>query len=192
MKQISLLRRFGLWVPLLNYNSITCTPPPPYASICILGYDNSGNIQWLNMLRNIGRRLIHTCFYATKNTTYFDIIYSPSFDWIKLFIHNTNKCNFDIYKYSLLMNQHQLDTLFLVCLLTVNASTCFERYSPIFRRFCTDDIWCNYVRRRCVDCVQVAVPPQPARIQHTSYARNHTNQQLSRASWRWASNARNM
>jgi hypothetical protein len=27
-----------------------------------------------------------------------------------------------------LMNQHQLDTLFLVCLLGVNASTCFGRY----------------------------------------------------------------
>jgi hypothetical protein len=32
-----------------------------------------------------------------------------------------------------LVNQHQLDTLFLVFLLKVNASTCFERYSPIFR-----------------------------------------------------------
>jgi hypothetical protein len=44
-------------------------------------------------------------------------------------------------------NQHQLDTLFLVCLLGVNASICFRRYSPIFRRPCTDAIWCNYVRR---------------------------------------------
>jgi hypothetical protein len=52
---------------------------------------------------------------------------------------------------------HQLDTLFLVCLLAVNVSTCFGRYSPIFRRLCTDAIWCNYVRRMCVDCVQVAV-----------------------------------
>jgi hypothetical protein len=56
-----------------------------------------------------------------------------------------------------LRNQHQLDTLFLVCLLGVNASTCFERYSPIFRRLCTVANWCNYVRRMCVDCVQVAV-----------------------------------
>jgi hypothetical protein len=60
-------------------------------------------------------------------------------------------------KVTTLMNQHQLDTLFLVCLLRVNASTCFGRYSPIFRRLCTGAIWCNYVRRMCVDCVQVAV-----------------------------------
>jgi hypothetical protein len=66
---------------------------------------------------------------------------------------------------TLLVNQHQLDTLFLVYLLGVNASTCFGRYSPIFRRLCTDAIWCNYVRRMCVDCVQVAVGPQPARSQ---------------------------
>jgi hypothetical protein len=46
-----------------------------------------------------------------------------------------------------LMNQHQLDTLFLFCLWRVNASTCFGHYSPIFRRFCTVAIWCNYVRR---------------------------------------------
>jgi hypothetical protein len=57
----------------------------------------------------------------------------------------------------LLMNQHQLYTLFLVCLLSVNVSICFGRYSPIFRRLCTVAIWCNYVRRMCVDCVQVAV-----------------------------------
>jgi hypothetical protein len=54
----------------------------------------------------------------------------------------------------MLINQHQLDTLFLVCLLGVNASTCFGRYSPIFRRLCTDGIWCNYVRRLCVDRVR--------------------------------------
>jgi hypothetical protein len=59
------------------------------------------------------------------------------------------------------MNQYQLDTLFLVCLLKVNASTCFGRYSPIFRRLFTDVIWCNYVRRMRVDYVQVAVEPQP-------------------------------
>jgi hypothetical protein len=45
-----------------------------------------------------------------------------------------------------LMNQHQLDTLFLVCLLEVNAATCFGRYSSIFMRPCTDAVWCNYVR----------------------------------------------
>jgi hypothetical protein len=62
------------------------------------------------------------------------------------------------------MNQHQLDTLFLVCLLGVNASTCFGRYSFIFTRLCTAAVWCNCVRRVCVDCVQVAV--EPARSQH--------------------------
>jgi hypothetical protein len=46
-----------------------------------------------------------------------------------------------------LMNQNQRDTLFLECLLGVNASTCFGRYSPIFRRLCADAIWCNYVLR---------------------------------------------
>jgi hypothetical protein len=55
------------------------------------------------------------------------------------------------------MNQHQLDTVLLVCVLRVNASTCFGRYSLIFRRLCTDAIWCNYVRRMCVECVQVTV-----------------------------------
>jgi hypothetical protein len=54
-----------------------------------------------------------------------------------------------------LMNQHQLDTLFLVCLLGVNASTCFGRYSSIFKRLFTDAIWYNYLRRMCVDYVQV-------------------------------------
>jgi hypothetical protein len=39
-----------------------------------------------------------------------------------------------------LMNQHQLDALFLVCVLEVNTPTCFGRYSPIFRRLCTDAI----------------------------------------------------
>jgi hypothetical protein len=28
----------------------------------------------------------------------------------------------------------------------------------VFRRLCTNAIWCNYVRRMCVDYVQVAVP----------------------------------
>jgi hypothetical protein len=39
--------------------------------------------------------------------------------------------------------------------------------------------------------VQVAVEPQTARSQHTSYARNYTKH-LCRTSLRWASNARNM
>jgi hypothetical protein len=73
------------------------------------------------------------------------------------------------------MNQHQLDALFLVCLFWVSASTCFGRYSPIFRGLCTDAIWCNYVRS-----------------QHTSYTRNYTKQHLCRASWRFASKFRNM
>jgi hypothetical protein len=49
-----------------------------------------------------------------------------------------------------LMNQHQIDKLFLVCLLGVSASTCFGRYSPIFRGLCTDSVWCNYVRRMSI------------------------------------------
>jgi hypothetical protein len=53
-----------------------------------------------------------------------------------------------------LLNQHQLDTLFLVCLLRVSASTCFGRYSPIFRRLCTVAIWCNCVRKMCVGGVR--------------------------------------
>jgi hypothetical protein len=48
-------------------------------------------------------------------------------------------------------------------LLRVNASTCFGRYSPIFRRVCTSAIWCNCVCRRCVECTQ-----------HKAYARNYT------------------
>jgi hypothetical protein len=50
-----------------------------------------------------------------------------------------------------LMNKHQDYILFLVCLLGVNASIDFVRYSPIFKRLCTDAIWCNYVCRMCVD-----------------------------------------
>jgi hypothetical protein len=56
-----------------------------------------------------------------------------------------------------LMNQHLLETLPLVCLLGVNASTRCGRYLPIFRRLCTVAIWCNCVRGMCVDCVLVAV-----------------------------------
>jgi hypothetical protein len=40
----------------------------------------------------------------------------------------------------------------------------------------------NYVRRMCVNCVQVAVEPQPTLSQHTSYARNYTKLHLCRAS----------
>jgi hypothetical protein len=63
-------------------------------------------------------------------------------------------CFVDLH-HGTLINQHQIDTLFLVCLLGVNAGTCFERYSPILSRLCTDVILCNYVRRMCVDYVQV-------------------------------------
>jgi hypothetical protein len=70
--------------------------------------------------------------------------------------------------HGILRNQHQLNTLFLVCLLGVNASTCFGRYSLIFRKLCTDAFWCNYVSRMCVDYVPVVVEPQPARSQHTA------------------------
>jgi hypothetical protein len=90
-----------------------------------------------------------------------------------------------------LMNQHQLDTLFLVCLLRFSASTCFGRYWPIFRRLCTVAVWCNCVRRMCVDCVQFAVGtanlPQPIDIRT-----HYTKCRLCSASWGWASNARNI
>jgi hypothetical protein len=52
---------------------------------------------------------------------------------------------------AILLNQRLLDAIFLVCLLGANASTCFGRYSSIFRRFSIDAVWCNYVRRMCVD-----------------------------------------
>jgi hypothetical protein len=81
-----------------------------------------------------------------------------------------------------LSNQHQLDTLFLVCLLGVNVSIYFGRYSPFFRKLWSDAVRCNYVRRICVDYVQVVVEQQHARSQHTSYARNYTEQYLCRAS----------
>ena len=41
-------------------------------------------------------------YFKETSVGYFDIIYSMPFDWIKLFIHGTNKCTFDIYKYSLM------------------------------------------------------------------------------------------
>jgi hypothetical protein len=47
------------------------------------------------------------------------------------------------------MNQYQFYTLFLVCLLRNNASTCFGRYSPIFGRLCTVAIWCNFMLTAC-------------------------------------------
>jgi hypothetical protein len=60
-------------------------------------------------------------------------------------------------KIILLMNQHQLDTLPLVYFIKSQCLYMFGRYSPIFRRLYTNAIWCNCVRRMCVDCVQVAV-----------------------------------
>jgi hypothetical protein len=60
-----------------------------------------------------------------------------------------------IVHHGTLMNQHKLDALFLVCLLRVDASTCFGLYLPIFRRLCTVAVWCNCLRRMCSDCVQV-------------------------------------
>jgi hypothetical protein len=70
------------------------------------------------------------------------------------FFHDDGRTNMKL----ILTNQHQFDTFFLVCLLGVNVSTCFGRYSPIFRRLYTDAIWCNGVRRMYVDCMQGAVP----------------------------------
>jgi hypothetical protein len=51
-----------------------------------------------------------------------------------------------------LMNQHQLDTLFLVWLLRVTASTYFRRHSPIFWRLCK----LLFGITVCVGCVLVA------------------------------------
>jgi hypothetical protein len=58
--------------------------------------------------------------------------------------------------HGILINQHQPDALFLVCLLIVNASTCFGRLLSIFRRLCTNAIWYNCVCRMRVDCMRVA------------------------------------
>jgi hypothetical protein len=66
-------------------------------------------------------------------------------------VHSENFRLHMVNKHAILINQHQLDTLSLDCLLGVSASTCFGRYSSTFRRLCTDAIWCNCVRRMCVD-----------------------------------------
>jgi hypothetical protein len=92
-----------------------------------------------------------------------------------VFISTQQNTSIDVFltvHHGMLMNQHEFDTLSLACLLTVSASTCFGRYSPIFRRLCQDATWCNYVRRMCVDCVQVAVEPQTER-------RNLHNEELN-------------
>jgi hypothetical protein len=117
----------------------------------------------------------------TQNTTHGN--------FVRKYIHGESE-NPEHVTLSILMNQRQLDMLSLVSLLRVNACTCLGRYSPIFRKLCTVALWCNCVRRTCVDCVLFAV--QPARSQHTSYAHSHTKQQLCRASRRWVSNALNM
>jgi hypothetical protein len=65
----------------------------------------------------------------------FDIIYFVHFDWITLFIHDTNKCIFDIqsttqsYIASTYMNNNQHDALFIFSLLSYHTSTCFGRIS---------------------------------------------------------------
>jgi hypothetical protein len=73
------------------------------------------------------------------------------------------------------MNQLQLDTLFLVYILKVNASTCFGRYSRIFRGLCTEAIWCNCVRRMCVVCVPVVVVPD----RHVDAGNTHTTHTIT-------------
>jgi hypothetical protein len=52
-----------------------------------------------------------------------------------------------------------------VCVLRVNASTCYGRYS-----LCTDVIWCNCVRRVCVDCVHVT---EELQLTHTLRTQLH-------------------
>jgi hypothetical protein len=83
------------------------------------------------MLRNL--HFAHTVYYVLHA-----ILTMNTYDGLLTVHHGT------------LMNQHQLDTLFLVCLLRVNASTCFGLYSPIFRRLCTVAVIA------CVGCVLTA------------------------------------
>jgi hypothetical protein len=95
-----------------------------------------------------------------KTTFNFFISASPSVRTEQLWCYSTyflKAVYWELYKTlltssnSLLMNQHHTDTLFLVCLLVGNPSTCSGRYSPTFRRLCTGAIWYNYMRRMCVD-----------------------------------------
>jgi hypothetical protein len=67
-----------------------------------------------------------------------------------IYCHESMKptCFVDL-RHGTLMNQHQLDTVSLVCLLRVNASTCFGRYSPIFRGLCTGGVWGDCVGGWC-------------------------------------------
>jgi hypothetical protein len=67
---------------------------------------------------------------------------------------------YSVVKLDVLLTVHHTN---LICLLGVNAFTCFGRYSPIFSRLWSVAVWCNYVCRVCVNYVQVVVPPQPAR-----------------------------
>jgi hypothetical protein len=56
------------------------------------------------------------------------------------------------------MNQHQFDTLSLVCILRVNASTRFGCYSTIFRRLCTHPTHAITPKSNCAE------PPNDGRV----------------------------
>jgi hypothetical protein len=45
-------------------------------------------------------------YFIETTVGFFDIIYSNHLYWIKLFINDTNKCSFDIYKYDLISLPH--------------------------------------------------------------------------------------
>ena len=51
---------------------------------------------------------VNTCdplLFTSDSAIDFDIINSLHIDWIKLFIHDTNECTFDTYKYSLIRSK---------------------------------------------------------------------------------------
>jgi hypothetical protein len=56
-------------------------------------------------------------------------------------------------------NTNLIHFLNFLVLMGFNASTCFGRHSPIFRRPCINATWCNCVRKMCVGGVWVGVIP---------------------------------
>jgi hypothetical protein len=69
--------------------------------------------------------------------------------------------------YSSKSNTNLIHFFRFLILVGFNASTCFGRHSPIFRRPCINVTWCNCLRKMCVGGVWVGVLRQ-----HTFYARN--------------------
>jgi hypothetical protein len=55
--------------------------------------------QMATTLANNGKQenYVVVLYFMETSVGYFDIIYSMHLYWIKLFIHDTNKCSFDIY-----------------------------------------------------------------------------------------------